>query len=101
MDESAEILQKQEEQRHLRQLQAEQDFTWLMADPRGRRLVWADLARARVFHPIFDQNPSQMAFNEGGRQYGLWLLDRINTLCPHLYLVMVQENTTKPDEVNA
>jgi len=101
MEDTGEILRKREEKARLQQLQAEQDFTWLMGDARGRRLVWAELAAARVFHAVFDQNSSQMAFNEGNRQHGLRLLDRIHTLCPHLYPVMVQENTQKPDEAHA
>lgn len=100
MEDTESILRKREDQQRLEQMQAEQDFKWLMGDARGRRLVWADLTRARVFHPIFDQNPSQMAFNEGGRQHGLRLLSDIHSLCPNLYQVMVQENTTNPDEAH-
>lgn len=98
MFEEAEILQKREDELRLQQTQKEQDFKWLMADPRGRRLVWQDLSSARVFHPVYDPKPIPMAFNEGRRQHGLSLLDRINTLCPHLYQVMVQENTTVSKE---
>lgn len=98
MDDNDEILLKRGEETRLQQMQAEQDFKWLMGDARGRRLVWAELSAARVFHPVFDQNNSQMAFNEGNRQYGLRLLERIHTLCPHLYPVMVQENTTVSKE---
>lgn len=101
MFEDAEILQKREEEERLQQIQKDQDFKWLMADARGRRMVWQDLTEARVFNAVFDQHPQQMAFNEGRRQHGLRLLDRINTLCPHLYQVMVAENTTKPDEAYA
>lgn len=101
MDDNDEILLKREEEARLQQMQAEQDFTWLMGDARGRRLVWAELSAARVFHTVFDQQPIQMAFNEGRRQHGLILLERIHALCPHLYPVMVQENTAKPDEANA
>ncbi|MEX5343087.1 hypothetical protein [Pseudomonas sp. I2] len=101
MDDNDEILLKREEEKRLQQMQAEQDFKWLMGDARGRRLVWAELSAARVFHPVFDQNNAQMAFNEGNRQHGLRLLERVHTLCPHLYPVMVQENTAKPDEANA
>lgn len=101
MEEESDILQaRREEEERLKQFQSEQDFRWLMGDARGRRLVWAELGEARVFHPVFDQNPSQLAFNEGGRQCGLRLLSRINSLCPHLYQVMAQENTTKPDEAH-
>lgn len=101
MDDTDEILIKREEEARLQQKQAEQDFKWLMSDARGRRLVWAELSAARVFHAVFDQNPTLMAFNEGGRQSGLRLLGRIHALCPHLYQVMVQENTLNPDEANA
>lgn len=98
MFEDAEILQQREDAARLEQEQATQDFKWLMADSRGRRLVWKQLEAARVFHPIYDPQPIPMAFNEGRRQHGLSLLDRINTLCPHLYQVMVQENTTVSKE---
>lgn len=101
MFEEAEILQKREDEQRLKDFQDAQDFKWLMADSRGRRLVWKQLEAARVFHPVYDPKPIPMAFNEGRRQHGLSLLDRINTLCPHLYQVMVAENTTKPDEANA
>lgn len=101
MLEDAEILQQREDEQHLKDFQNAQDFKWLMADSRGRRMVWRQLETARLFHQIYDPHPQNLAFNEGKRQHGLWLLDRINTLCPHLYLVMVQENTTNPDEVNA
>ena len=101
MLEDAEILQQREDAARLEQEQAAQDFKWLMADPRGRRLVWKQLEAARVFHPVYDPKPIPMAFNEGRRQHGLSLLERINTLCPHQYQVMVAENITKPDEANA
>ncbi|WP_338794099.1 hypothetical protein [Pseudomonas sp. AE27] len=98
MVEDAEILQQREDAARLEQEQAAQDFKWLMADPRGRRLVWKQLEAARVFHPVYDPKPIPMAFNEGRRQHGLSLLERINTLCPHLYQVMVTENTTVNSE---
>ena len=98
MFEDAEILQQREDAARLEQEQAAHDFKWLMADPRGRRLVWKQLEAARVFHQIYDPHPQNLAFNEGKRQHGLWLLERINTLCPHLYQVMVAENTTQSAE---
>lgn len=98
MFEEAEILQKREDEQRLKDFQDAQDFKWLMADSRGRRLVWKQLEAARVFHPVYDPKPIPMAFNEGRRQHGLSLLERINTLCPHLYQVMVAENTTQSAE---
>jgi hypothetical protein len=68
------------------------DFLWLMADPRGRRLVWRQLAASRVFHSSFDPTAMNMAFNEGRRAEGLRLLAQVHALCPDLYPTMMKEN---------
>lgn len=69
----------------------DQDWKWLASSKRGRRIIWRLLTQAGVFRISFNPNAMQMAFNEGHRNYGNWLLDRINTLCPELYPVMVKE----------
>lgn len=72
------------------QQQAE-DFKWLMNDPRGRRLVWRQLADAGVFQQSFNPEAMTMAFNEGRRASGLQLLSQVHTLCPDLYTTMMKE----------
>ena len=74
------------------------DFMWLMADPRGRRLVWRQLAAAGVFQSSFDPTAMTMAFNEGRRSEGLRLLAQIHELCPDLYPTMMKEQSQCPTE---
>lgn len=75
------------------QEQEDKDFKWLMASRQGRRIVWRLLEQAGVFRLSFSQNSMQMAFNEGGRNYGNKMLAQVHTLCPELYPVMVREAT--------
>lgn len=86
---------KEEEQERSRIAQAleDDDFKWLMSSKRGRRIVWRLLEQAGVFRISFSQNSMQMAFNEGGRNYGLRTLNMIQTLCADLYPTLVKENT--------
>jgi hypothetical protein len=69
------------------------DFMWLMADQRGRRIVWRQLATAGVFLSSFDPTAMTMAFNEGRRSEGLRLLAQVMELCPDLYATMMKEQT--------
>lgn len=76
------------------------DWKWLASSKRGRRIIWRLLTQSGVFRLSFNPNALQMAFNEGNRNYGNWLLDRINTLCPELYPVIVKENASVRDDGN-
>ena len=67
------------------------DFLWLMADKRGRRIVWRQLSDAGVFQQSFNPDAMTMAFNEGRRASGLRLLGQVHTLCPDLYTKMTKE----------
>jgi hypothetical protein len=69
------------------------DLKWLASSKRGRRIIWRLLTQAGVFRLSFNPNALQMAFNEGNRNFGNWLLDRFNALCPELYAGMVKENS--------
>ena len=73
----------------------EADFKWLMGSRRGRRIIWRQLMRAGVFRLSFNTNAMSMAFSEGSRNEGLYIISRINSLCPELYQVMVKENNDK------
>jgi len=78
----------------------ESDFKWLMGSKRGRRIVWRLLERARVFHPSFNTNAMSMAFADGQKTEGFKTLEKIHTLCPELYSVMLKEalhDNRKPD----
>lgn len=67
------------------------DFVWLMAGPKGRRVVRRLLELTGVFRTSFSANAMQMAQQEGRKQAGYWLLDQIQRLCPDDYHTMMQE----------
>lgn len=69
----------------------EEDIKWLMANKRGRRIVYRLLERAGVWRLSFNTNALQMAFNEGNRNEGLALLAKLMTYCSDAYAVMMKE----------
>lgn len=83
----------EQERKRVAQALEEDDFKWLMSSKRGRRIVWRLLEQAGVFRISFSQNSMQMAFNEGGRNYGNKILNMVHTLCSDLYPTLVKENT--------
>ena len=78
---------------HTATLQRERDaaFCWLMADRRGRRVVWQLLADAGVFRSSMTVTPELTAFNEGRRSTGLALLADVSRLCPERFAEMQLE----------
>lgn len=93
MDEEEEIRGRLELKARLQQKRLDDDFLWLMESQRGRRIVWSQMSRAKMFQTTFDTHGGRMSLNEGMRQHGLYLLGEINRLCPDAYPVMVRENT--------
>ena len=79
------------EQRKLAEETAIADFKWLMADVRGRRIVWRQLGESGVFASSFHPTAMQMAFNEGKRNDGIKLLAKVHEHCPELYSTMMKE----------
>lgn len=72
---------------------AADDWKWLLADKRGRRLMYSLLARCGVYRLSFDpMNPAQTAFNEGARNIGLSLTSVFIQHAPEDYGRMVKEN---------
>jgi hypothetical protein len=60
----------------------EADLKWLMADPRGRRIVRRLLERSGVFRTSFTGDALGTAFREGERNAGLRLFDQIARFSP-------------------
>jgi len=67
------------------------DLKWLMGHEEGRRIAWGLLGRAGVFRTSFSPDGLQMAFNEGNRNLGVYLLAEINEHCPRRYMEMIKE----------
>ena len=69
----------------------EDDFRWLMAEKRGRRIMWRLLERTRVYQSSFTGN-SQTFFLEGTRNVGLMLISDIQKHCAEQFVVMLKEH---------
>lgn len=84
------------EQRELsdreRQRREAEDLKWLMADARGRRVVWKQMEEAMVFVSTFNTSGSISAFNEGRRAGGLQLMNNIMAVCPERFFQMLKEH---------
>ena len=76
-------------------LQRNEEFRWLMGDPRGRRFVWDLLAKAGLFRSSLGISPELTAFNEGRRDLGLAVLADLMRLCPEQYARMQAEAISK------
>lgn len=63
-----------------------------LSDRNGRKLIWDWLAHCGVFGASFDRDPGKMAFNEGRRDVGLWILAQIEAEHPGTYAVMQREH---------
>ena len=70
----------------------EADLVWLMDGKKGRRICWRILDQSGVRVRSFHQNALQMAFNEGTRAFGQELLDKVLTLAPDNYVLMLKEH---------
>ncbi|OZI58715.1 Bbp19 family protein [Bordetella genomosp. 1] len=73
------------------------DLKWLMANRRGRRIVWRLLEQAGVFRSVFSTNAMEMAFKEGNRNGGLQLMSLVLGTCPERYAEMLTEHRTNDD----
>lgn len=71
--------------------QADDDFLWLMSQQSGRRFVWGLLSRCNLFSTSFNTHGGLMTLAEGKKQIGYQYLEKINQLCPDLYVVMMNE----------
>jgi hypothetical protein len=87
-----------EQQAKRQQFEAEQlaaDTQWLMADPRGRRLMRRWLALCHVDHSTFTGNSTGM-FKEGERNVGLQLKGQVTEFAFEDYVVMLREMQPTP-----
>lgn len=90
---------EREEQEALREREEHDQLVWdgdferLMSQDWGRRIVWRALTRARLHATSFCSNAMSMAFEEGQKQEGYFLMAQIDRLCPETYHQMVRENT--------
>ncbi len=82
-----EELIENEQQRRQRE-----DFSWLMSERAGRRLVWRLLAEAGVFRSSFVGNAEGTFFAEGRRAVGLLWLTDATSYCRDEFVLMLREH---------
>lgn len=68
-----------------------EDFKWLMAHAQGRRFVARLLEESGVHRTSFNHSGSVMAFNEGKRHVGLFLMAEILEHTPKDYTRLLKE----------
>lgn len=74
------------------------DFKWIVSNKRGRRFVWRLLEKAGVFRTSFTGDPQWTAFNEGTRNYGLWVWAMVQEHAPESYALMLSEHNDRRTE---
>jgi hypothetical protein len=75
----------------LKRKQQVEDFKWLMAHAQGRRIVSRLLEETGVHRTSFHHSGSVMAFNEGKRHVGLFLMAEILEIAPESYTKLLKE----------
>lgn len=78
-----------------REIDEQNAAIFVLSDKNGRKLVWDWLARCGVFGASFDRDPGKMAFNEGRRDTGLWLLAILEAEYPGAYALMQREHNER------
>lgn len=71
------------------------DLRWLLAHPQGRRVVSRLLDRAGVYRSSFNTSGSVMAFNEGKRDAGLFLMAELTDASPEGLMKVLNEYKAK------
>ena len=88
----AEIEAANEVTRRLHQEIADRAFKDVISTYSGRHTLWRFLEKAGVYSISFaGENPLTMAFGEGKRHVGLWLLETLFTSDPEVYTLMRME----------
>lgn len=69
-----------------------------LASPDGRAVVWRILEQCGIYRSSFQGEALTMAFNEGKRQIGLWLLSELQQANPGAYLAMQRDKKQGEDQ---
>lgn len=73
------------------------DWRTQMSTPSGRRIVWELLGQAGIFRPNFSSTPDggmNLAFREGERNIGLFIVRSLEELVPGSFATMLAEART-------
>lgn len=65
---------------------------WIMGEEKGRKFIYSFLSTFRAYENPYVPNSDATAFNCGEKNAALWMLTRIESADPALYLRMIEEN---------
>ena len=68
-----------------------EDWTWLLSDIRGRRIVRILLEKTNTFGVSFGSGNDSTNYNEGRRSVGVQILKNLNAYKPSAYVQMLEE----------
>jgi hypothetical protein len=71
------------------------DLRKVLSIPEGRRLIWSELSRAKIFADFFSLNSLEMAKFCGERSVGLKLLADVMEAKPEAFYQMYTEASSK------
>lgn len=79
----------------LKRKQQIEDLKALMGEIGGRTFAWRLLEQCGVYRSSFSSDPLLMAFDEGRRSIGLWLIAELAAVDPSLFALMQQEDRVR------
>jgi hypothetical protein len=83
-----------DEARKLAQIKETNDFETLMTFPEARAFVNRLLEKCGVYQTSYNAEALDMAYREGKRSIGLWILSQFNQ-CPNLYIELLKDERTR------
>jgi hypothetical protein len=89
-----EQVKSRREKQKTRELQKKAALRRLISDPAGRMWIRDLMTRCGAYHSSFSTDPLVMAFNEGRRDIGNYVISEIDRIDPELSIRMALENRT-------
>jgi hypothetical protein len=84
-----------------RELDNHNALAYLAGHQHGRKAVWDWLGHCNIVGASFSRDPGVMAFNEGRRDVGLWMLAQIETALPGTFALMQAEHQDREERYDA
>lgn len=81
----------EQDQANRKREQQVDDIKWLMAHAQGRRIMARIFDRTGIRRTPFHTSGSQMAFNAGAQNVGLWLEAEVLGAAPDAYMRLLKE----------
>lgn len=95
----AEEIKGEREAEEVKRVRARRDLKAVLKTVEGRAVLWQILCDTGLYRSSFSSDSHVMAFNEGQRNIGLMLIDRIVTADTEAYKLMQEEANDRRSRV--